>query len=983
MGQSLTPILEGPSRIDKAEEASFYSGAAEQAMPSRGEASNAAVLSSYTNIRGTAENAPPQFNMPAYNISSLNCEQLTQSTAVQAPLFNFPSRSATNCEQLTRSTAVQAPLLCNNKDNNDSNKTPCIRTPPLLDTPLPFNSPINTLKSEQVHRNTAAQAPFHHSSTEVKQTSPILNSTLQLSEIESNSSLYNQGKAVQASPLSNPMSTYHPHSAEEALTYLHVDIPEQGQSTLTSIVSGTNELSKPVFIRKLLNSSTDLKHLDPKAEEALYTYGSAVEAHTVSHSLSNAAEAIGVRDKAEKAKSLLVSDLYRDKAVEAPSPSKDYTNAEQAVVSKACTGKCEYSLVYNAEQANCFICGTAEQAIPVINSCIDSSSTEQAKLSMNGPSIKEVSFRTQNSENLTPVISIKINSVRVDAVVDTAAQVTVINNSFYEKYFGTITSSEPVKLKGVGDNQSFESKLVRHQTLSVANQTFPINFYVAPITDNVILGADFLIRYQAKIDFGSNKFRINNREIPIQLVQDIHGNAVSINKVYIPKHTSIPPNSVKNVTCSINLPADKFVLFEPTLLANNLLIPRTLVNSDSIVLPVTNISDSYKKLKKDKVVGIVVGFDEIDPEVPAYSPTVRSVNVSGFNSDGKTVDELKDALPGHVRDLFIKSCADLSIEETRQLADLLYEYQDIFASSDLDLGTFKGVKHKIDTGTAKPIKQRMRRTPLGFESEEQKHLEQMLKMGVIRESNSEWASPPVLVRKKDGTVRWCVDYRALNNVTIKDAFPLPRISECIDALKDSSLWSTLDLQSGYWQIELDSEEDMAKTAFITKYGLYEHSRLPFGLCNSPATFSRAIQLVLRGLCWSIVLAYLDDVVIMGKSFAEHLKNLRIVFDRFRKFDLKLKARKCALFQSKIIFLGRSISAAGVEIVESDIAKVRNWERPSCYKDLQKFLATLIIIATLSKISLCMRHPFINLSMLPIVVSFNDCGQMTKRQGLLH
>lgn len=181
MGQSLTPILEGPSRIDKAEEASFYSGAAEQAMPSRGEASNAAVLSSYTNIRGTAENAPPQFNMPAYNISSLNCEQLTQSTAVQAPLFNFPSRSATNCEQLTRSTAVQAPLLCNNKDNNTSNKTPCIRTPPLLDTPLPFNSPINTPKSEQVHRNTAAQASFHHSSTKVKQTSPILNSTLQLS----------------------------------------------------------------------------------------------------------------------------------------------------------------------------------------------------------------------------------------------------------------------------------------------------------------------------------------------------------------------------------------------------------------------------------------------------------------------------------------------------------------------------------------------------------------------------------------------------------------------------------------------------------------------------------------------------------------------------------------------------------------------------------------------------------------------------------
>ena len=117
---------------------------------------------------------------------------------------------------------------------------------------------------------------------------------------------------------------------------------------------------------------------------------------------------------------------------------------------------------------------------------------------------------------------------------------------------------------------------------------------------------------------------------------------------------------------------------------------------------------------------------------------------------------------------------------------------------------------------------------------------------MIHPSSSEWASPPVLIRKKDGKVRWCLGYRTLNNVTIKDAFPLPNISECLDVLGDTMFFSTLDMSSGYYQI-LIKEEDRDKTAFLTKYGLFEHCRMPFGLCNAPTTFQRAMMLVLKGL----------------------------------------------------------------------------------------------------------------------------------------
>lgn len=181
-----------------------------------------------------------------------------------------------------------------------------------------------------------------------------------------------------------------------------------------------------------------------------------------------------------------------------------------------------------------------------------------------------------------------------------------------------------------------------------------------------------------------------------------------------------------------------------------------------------------------------------------------------------------------------------------------------------------------------------------------------------------------------------MDYRKVNEATQKDAYPLPKIEECLDTLSGSKLFSTLDLLSGYHQFEVN-EKDRPRTAFITKYGLFEYTRMPFGLCNAPSTFQRGMELVLRGLQWVTLLIYLDDVIITGKTFKEHLNNLGEVLSRFRKFGLKLKPTKCSLYREEVLFLGHVVGKDGVRANPSLVQDVEKWPVPQNLKELQAFL----------------------------------------------
>lgn len=296
----------------------------------------------------------------------------------------------------------------------------------------------------------------------------------------------------------------------------------------------------------------------------------------------------------------------------------------------------------------------------------------------------------------------------------------------------------------------------------------------------------------------------------------------------------------------------------------------------------------------------------------------------------------KREIPSHLTDLYSRSTKEKPENELFEVEDILCSYKDIFSVDDNDLGQTHLAHHGIDTGDSRPVKQPPRRVPMALAHEEVEAIQQLLQQGVIRESNSPWASPIVLVRKKSGKIRPCVDYRRVNSLTKKDAYPIPRTQECLDAMAGSVIFSTLDMTSGYNQIPI-IEKDIPKTAFVTRHGLWEFLTMPFGLTNAPATFQRVMELVCRGLQWTSCLIYLDDILIFGKTFREHSDRLREVLQRIRRAGLKLKPEKCELFQKEVKFLGHIVTANGIRPDPMNTSRIVAWPEPKTVTEVRAFL----------------------------------------------
>jgi len=215
----------------------------------------------------------------------------------------------------------------------------------------------------------------------------------------------------------------------------------------------------------------------------------------------------------------------------------------------------------------------------------------------------------------------------------------------------------------------------------------------------------------------------------------------------------------------------------------------------------------------------------------------------------------------------------------------------------------------------------------------------MMRQGVIEKSSGLFASNLVLVKKKDGNYRCCGDYQQLNDLTIKDAFPLPHTDDCLDALSGCCWFTSLDMLSGYHQLDV-VPEDRDNTAFVIRRGLFRYRTLPFGLTNAVGTFSHAMTLLLAGLNFEVCLAYLDDIMIMSRTPDEDVERPELVLDRLVRANLKLKPSKCNIMQTSIQFLGHTISANGVELQQDKVRLIRDWSQPKNLKELQAFLGTV-------------------------------------------
>ena len=210
----------------------------------------------------------------------------------------------------------------------------------------------------------------------------------------------------------------------------------------------------------------------------------------------------------------------------------------------------------------------------------------------------------------------------------------------------------------------------------------------------------------------------------------------------------------------------------------------------------------------------------------------------------------------------IDICPELTAVEQEQLRECVLQAEDVFALEKGELGEVAEVCHTIDTGDSQPVRQLPRRVPFALRAEITRMVGEMLETEVIQESSSPWASPIVLVKKKDGSLRFCVDYRRLNVSTWKDVYPLPRIDDLLDQRSGEKVFSTLDARTGYWQVKME-EKSREKTAFVTVDGSYKFKVMPFGLCNVPATFQRLMQKALSGLPFCSF--FIDDIAIFSDT----------------------------------------------------------------------------------------------------------------------
>lgn len=522
-----------------------------------------------------------------------------------------------------------------------------------------------------------------------------------------------------------------------------------------------------------------------------------------------------------------------------------------------------------------------------------------------------------------------INHQQVSIMLDTGAAVTVLKAEAWrksgrcqEKLLRQVTGSLRT---ASGDSLHVLGSADIQLRLGGINVSHPM-VIVEDLHEDCLLGSDFFSVYGCQISFDTCTLTIGDTEIPLrqQQKQPQICRVIAKDKIAIPSGTEVLlTGKIQDVTGrnehTPGILQEKSGACSPVRLAHCIVIPE----NNYIPVRIANFSSEPARLKPGQVIGWFYPLESIN--------TVN-LNVSCVankpESNAETINNLIEKL----------KIPEINIPETDRdrLVGLISEYSDVFSQDQYDLGRTSIVEHSIDTGTARPIKQPPRRVPPHRREALDKITDQLLKHDLIKPSTSPWSSPVVLAQKHDGTLRFCVDYRKLNRHTVRDAQPIPRIDDTLEALSGSKWFSCLDLASGYWQTSM-KPSDCHKTAFVTHRGQFEWQVMPFGVTNGPASFMRLMNMALDDINWKYCLVYLDDVVVFASNLDEHLHRLRSVFQHLRKANLKLKPEKCKLLKNRVKFLGHVVSHDGIETDPDKTEHVRDWPEPTNISELRSFL----------------------------------------------
>ena len=550
-----------------------------------------------------------------------------------------------------------------------------------------------------------------------------------------------------------------------------------------------------------------------------------------------------------------------------------------------------------------------------------------------------------------------VNGVPVTFTADTGASRTIISKRLYEslpmeKRPSLNNSSRLIGAGGAPITGAGKAKF----EISLGPLDLLPEVLVAEIEDDALLGYDILRGSEgrpADILLSSNRIILEGMSIPVIQV----GQEKTTRRVVMADDVEIPGGSEAVISVFVERfeaddEADLDYIVEPTDQFREkypLQLAATLVNINegpACKVRVMNPFTEEVELKQNAVIGKAERVERIISVISKSESEVESrASVRRIQLDhGKKPvvrnkqDQPAAKIPQHLESLYERSTQGKSEWEKRAVGNLLSRYEHAFSRSDWDVGLTSLAEHSIDTGDAAPIKQRPRRVPLAYAEEEKKAIEDLLQKGVIRKSTSPWASPIVLVRKKNGTVRPCVDYRKVNSLVKPDGFPLPRVQDCLDAVAGAKYFSSFDLTSGYFQIPL-KEADIPKSAFCCKYGHFEMLRLPFGLNNAASTFQRTMELALQGLQWETCLIYIDDIIVYGADFNQHMQRVEQVLQRISDAGLKLRPDKCHMLQTEVVFLGHVVSQEGVLPDPTNVSKIVNWPTPTNCKQVKQFVAT--------------------------------------------
>ncbi len=607
-------------------------------------------------------------------------------------------------------------------------------------------------------------------------------------------------------------------------------------------------------------------------------------------------------------------------------------------------------------------------------------SNELNKQEVNPCNVEEIRRNFQKTRGI--YIRGTINEIDLIQTLDTGATSTIISNDFSKKLGGKIDESVP-KVYSAANGSPMNIAGRVPVEIKMGSLKLKWNVLVGDIKEDCLLGADILLGLPsgpAEILMSESRMLLDGHSIPLEIV----GAAKQSFKLRLVEDCNIPGFTERLIETYIDTPDDTegLIIVEPNpefSEKHGLGVACSVSDPNKrTTIPVrimnpypnnTNLRENTCVAYAEKICRVEQFMDSENPAEYENYEVIRRVtmepriqeNVDAPKAfdNGKLV-QCENEIPEHLQDLYNRSKVGKTDEQKQMMAEMLKEYGHAFSKNEYDLGRCNLGEHHIDTGDAAPVKLPSRRVPLHFLGEDDKAVEKLKKQNAIQPSKSPWAAPMVFAFKKDNTLRPCVDYRHLNQLTVKDSYRLPNPQECLDSLGTGVYYSSLDLTAGYHQIPL-SKNSIPKTAFSTRSGLWEYTVMSFGLTNAPACFQRIFELALSGLLWKTCIIYLDDCISFGATFQESVSRLKVILDRIVKANMKLKPKKCELFATEVTFLGHIVNKNGTRPDPCNVSKILGWKKCSNVTETKSFLGLCSYYRKWVKDFSAIAHPLIELT----------------------